>query len=44
MAAKYPINLFWSEADGAGVVAVPDLKSCRVFGDTLAEAEKTTET
>lgn len=36
--AKYPINLFWSEADGAWVADVPDLKSCSAYGDTPAEA------
>ena len=38
MPPKYHINLFWSEADGAWVAAVPDLQSCSAFGDTLAEA------
>ena len=44
MAAKYHIDVFWSEADGAWVADVPDLKSCSAFGDTpgeaLAEVEK----
>jgi predicted RNase H-like HicB family nuclease len=35
---KYHINVFWSEADGAWVADVPDLKSCSAFGDTPAEA------
>jgi predicted RNase H-like HicB family nuclease len=38
MAAKYPVDLFWSEADGARVADVPDLGSCSAFGDTPAEA------
>lgn len=38
MTAKYHINLFWSEADGAWVVDVPDLRSGSAFGDTPAEA------
>jgi predicted RNase H-like HicB family nuclease len=38
MTAKYHIDLFWSEADGAWVADVPDLKSCSAFGDTPAEA------
>jgi len=35
---KYHINVFWSEADGAWVADIPDLKSCSAFGDTPAEA------
>ena len=38
MTAKYHINLFWSEPDGAWVADVPDLQSCSAFGDTPAEA------
>jgi predicted RNase H-like HicB family nuclease len=38
MTAKYHINLFWSEPDGAGVADVPDLQSCSAFGDSLAQA------
>ena len=38
MTPKYDINLFWSEADGAWVADVPDLRSCAAFGDTPAEA------
>jgi predicted RNase H-like HicB family nuclease len=38
MTPKYPINLFWSEEDGAWVADVPDLQSCSAFGDTPAEA------
>ena len=38
MTAKYHINLFWSEADGAWVADVPDLRCCSAFGDTPAEA------
>jgi predicted RNase H-like HicB family nuclease len=38
MIPKYPINLFWSEPDGASVADVPDLQSCSAFGDTPAEA------
>jgi predicted RNase H-like HicB family nuclease len=38
MTAKYHIDLFWSEADGAWVADVPDLESCSAFGDTPAEA------
>jgi predicted RNase H-like HicB family nuclease len=47
MTAKYHINLFWSEADGAWVADVPDLRSYSAFGDTpaaaLAEVEKAME-
>jgi predicted RNase H-like HicB family nuclease len=38
MTPKYHINLFWSDADGAWVADVPDLRSCSAFGDTRAEA------
>jgi predicted RNase H-like HicB family nuclease len=38
MTAKYHIDLFWSEEDGAWVADVPDLQSCSAFGDTPAEA------
>lgn len=38
IAAKYSLNLFRSEADGAWVADVPDLRSCSAFGDTPAEA------
>jgi predicted RNase H-like HicB family nuclease len=38
MTPKYHINVFWSEADGAWVADVPDLRSCSAFGDTPAEA------
>ena len=38
MMAKYHIDLFWSEPDGAWVADVPDLQSCSAFGDTPAEA------
>ena len=38
MTAKYHIDLFWSEADGAWVADVPDLQSCSAFGGTPAEA------
>ncbi|TMJ76332.1 MAG: type II toxin-antitoxin system HicB family antitoxin [Alphaproteobacteria bacterium] len=47
MTPKYHINVFWSEADGAWVADVPDLRSCSAFGDTpadaLAEVEKAME-
>jgi predicted RNase H-like HicB family nuclease len=47
MTAKYHIDLFWSEEDGAWVADVPDLQSCSAFGDTpgqaLAEVEKAME-
>jgi predicted RNase H-like HicB family nuclease len=47
MTPKYHINRFWSEADGAWVADVPDLRSCAAFGDTpsqaLAEVEKAME-
>jgi predicted RNase H-like HicB family nuclease len=47
MTAKYHINLFWSEPDGAWVADVPDLQSCSAFGDSpaqaLAEVEKAME-
>jgi predicted RNase H-like HicB family nuclease len=47
MTAKYHINLFWSEPDGACVADVPDLQSCSAFGDSpaqaLAEVEKAME-
>ena len=38
MTPTYDINPFWSEADGAWVADVPDLRSCAAFGDTPAEA------
>jgi len=38
MTAKYHIDLFWSEEDGAWVADVPDLQSCSAFGDTPGEA------
>jgi predicted RNase H-like HicB family nuclease len=44
MTAKYHINLFWSEPDGAWVADVPDLESCAAFGDTPAEALAEVET
>ena len=37
MTAKYHINLFWSEPDGAWVADVPDLESCSAFGDSPAQ-------
>jgi predicted RNase H-like HicB family nuclease len=47
MTAKYHINLFWSEPDGAWVADVPDLQSCSAFGGSpaqaLAEVEKAME-
>ena len=44
MTAKYHINLFWSEPDGAWVADVPDLRSCSALGDTPAEALAEVET
>ena len=44
MTPKYHINVFWSEADGAWVADVPDLRSCSAFGDTPAEALAEVET
>ena len=38
MTAKYHIDLFWSEEDGAWVADVPDLQSCSALGDSPAEA------
>jgi predicted RNase H-like HicB family nuclease len=38
MSAKYPMNLSWSEPDGAWVADVPDLQSCLASGDSPAEA------
>ena len=38
MTPKYHINLFCSEANGAWVTDVPDLRSCSAFGDSPAEA------
>jgi len=37
MTARYSINLFWSEPDGAWVADVPDPQSCSAFGDSPAE-------
>ncbi len=34
----YVIIVFWSDADGAWVADVPDLKSCSAFGGTPEEA------
>jgi predicted RNase H-like HicB family nuclease len=44
MTAKYHINLFWSEPDGAWVADVPDLRSCSALGNTPAEALAEVET
>jgi predicted RNase H-like HicB family nuclease len=44
MTAKYHINLFWSEPDGAWVADVPDLRPCSALGDTPAEALAEVET
>jgi predicted RNase H-like HicB family nuclease len=48
MTARYRINLFWPEPDGAWVADTPDLQSCSASGDSppeaLAEVEKTMET
>ena len=38
MTARYCINLFWSEPDGAWVADVPDLQYCSALGDSPAEA------
>jgi len=38
MAAAYPINVFWSDEDGAWVADVPDLVHCSAIGDTPHEA------
>ena len=39
----YPIDVFWSDDDGAWVADVPDLAFCSAFGDTphaaVAEVE-----
>ena len=34
----YHINIFWSEADGAYVADIPDLRFCSACGDTPEEA------
>lgn len=34
----YHINVFFSEADGAYVADIPDLKYCSALGDTPEEA------
>ena len=44
MTARYHINLFWSEPDGAWIADVPDLRSCSALGDTPAEALAEVET
>ena len=38
MAPAYPINVFWSEEDGAWVADIPDLAHCSAVGDTPHEA------
>ncbi len=38
MAPAYPINVFWSDEDGAWVADVPDLAYCSALGDTPHEA------
>jgi len=38
MTAAYPINVFWSDEDGAWVADVPDLGYCSAVGDTPHEA------
>ena len=39
MTAKYHIDLFWSEADGAWFADVPDLRSWPAFGIIPVEAQ-----
>ncbi len=43
----YPINVFWSDEDGAWIADVPDLAYCSAIGDTpheaVAEVEVATE-
>jgi predicted RNase H-like HicB family nuclease len=36
--ARYPIVMYWSEADQAFLVEVPDLPGCLADGPTQAEA------
>ena len=43
MTAKYRIDLFWSEADGAWFADVPDLQSCSALGNIPAEAQAEVE-
>ncbi len=38
MAPSYPINVFWSDEDGAWVADVPDLAYCSALGDTPHDA------
>jgi predicted RNase H-like HicB family nuclease len=35
---KYELRIFWSQADNAFVVEVPDLPGCMAHGDTAADA------
>jgi predicted RNase H-like HicB family nuclease len=37
-APQYPINVFWSDEDGAWVADVPDLGYCSAVGNTPHEA------
>lgn len=37
---KYEVIIFWSEADGAFIAEIPELKGCVAHGSTQSEALK----
>jgi predicted RNase H-like HicB family nuclease len=37
-ASRYPIQVFWSEADEGFIATVPDLPGCSAYGVTQVEA------
>jgi antitoxin HicB len=37
-ASRYPIQVFWSEADEGFIATVPDLPGCSAYGATQVEA------
>jgi len=41
---KYPLEVFWSDADGAFICIAADLPGCSAIGDTPQEAVKEMET
>ncbi len=41
---KYPVTIFYSEADGGYIAIAPDLKGCSAFGESPQEALKELET
>lgn len=41
---KYEMIIFWSEADGAYIVEIPELPGCMADGPTALDALKNAET